>query len=106
MDPIDSAMTAIRGRGLTVVLPESGDERILRAARRLVQEDLAQPVLVGARAEIEAVAGTAGIDLTGVAIRSTTDDQALPDLAENRGRRPFSELPRREEGPPPLLRPP
>ena len=81
MNPIEAAMTAIRGRGLTVVLPESGDERILRAARRLVQEDLAQPVLVGARAEIEAVAGTAGIDLAGVAIRSTTDDQALPDLA-------------------------
>lgn len=48
MTVIDRARQAIRGRGLCLVLPESEDERIVLAARRLAAEGLAKPILIGA----------------------------------------------------------
>ena len=46
MDILESARAAIRGRGLRVVFPESADERIGAAARRLRDEGLAEPILL------------------------------------------------------------
>ena len=46
MDILESARAAIRGRGLRVVFPESADERIDAAARRLRDEGLAEPILL------------------------------------------------------------
>jgi phosphate acetyltransferase len=45
---VERAKQAIRGRGLALVLPEGGDERIVAAARRLAAEGLAEPILIGA----------------------------------------------------------
>lgn len=65
MTAIDHFAAQIRGRGLRVVLPEGAEPRILDAAHRLLDDDLARPVLIGAPAEIEAAAG---IDLDGLEI--------------------------------------
>jgi len=46
VDILERCMERVRGRGLRVVLPETGDERIVAAARRLEQRDLARPLLV------------------------------------------------------------
>jgi phosphate acetyltransferase len=46
MNVLDSAKDRIRGRGLRVVFPEAGDERIAAAARRLDEEGLAVPVML------------------------------------------------------------
>jgi phosphate acetyltransferase len=46
MDVLENCFARIRGRGLRVVLPEAQDERILAAARRLREEQLAQPILI------------------------------------------------------------
>jgi len=46
---LDRAKQAIRGRNLVLVLPEGEDERIVAAARRLAEEGLAKPILIGAR---------------------------------------------------------
>jgi phosphate acetyltransferase len=46
IDVLASARARIRGRGLTVVLPEGNDERIVAAARRLRDERLAEPVVL------------------------------------------------------------
>jgi phosphate acetyltransferase len=43
---VDACCDAIRGRGLRVVFPESGDERIAAAARALEKRDLARPILL------------------------------------------------------------
>jgi phosphate acetyltransferase len=48
MTAINEAMARIRGRKLRLVLPEGEDERILAAARRFRDEDLAEPVVFGA----------------------------------------------------------
>jgi ABC-type nitrate/sulfonate/bicarbonate transport system ATPase subunit len=46
MDVLDHARAKIRGRGLRVVFPEAEDERIVAAARRLRDEQLALPILL------------------------------------------------------------
>lgn len=59
-----------------IALPEAEDERTLRAARRLHAEGIVVPVLVGARAPVEAAAARSGVDLSGIAI----EDPALSPL--------------------------
>lgn len=44
---IANAVAKVRGRNLRVVLPEGNDARIVEAARRLVTDHLAVPVLIG-----------------------------------------------------------
>ena len=48
MNVLEACRAQIRGRGLRVVFPESGDARIVEAARRLRDEKLAEPILLHA----------------------------------------------------------
>jgi len=54
MDIISSFREKASGRNLSVVLPEGRDERIIQAARRLKDQDIAQPIVLGKPAQIEA----------------------------------------------------
>jgi phosphate acetyltransferase len=51
MDVVGRCVEKIRGRGLRVVFPEGGDERIVAAARRLREEGIAEPIVLGADLE-------------------------------------------------------
>ncbi|MCC6621269.1 MAG: NADP-dependent malic enzyme [Deltaproteobacteria bacterium] len=79
------------GRGLTsqiidkartdpkrVVLPESYDERVLKAASVLAREGIAHPVLVGQRDQIEAIARGLKLDLDGVEIVHPPEHPRFP----------------------------
>jgi phosphate acetyltransferase len=44
-----------------VVLPEGADPRVVTAARRLKDESIAEPILLGSPAELEQAAGQAGV---------------------------------------------
>jgi phosphate acetyltransferase len=57
-----------------VVLPDALDERTIRAARILVEESIASPILVGDPAAIAKAAGAAGIDIAGIAIVDPADE--------------------------------
>jgi phosphate acetyltransferase len=46
MNPLEAAMTRIRGRALRIVFPEAADDRIRAAAARLREADLAVPILL------------------------------------------------------------
>jgi phosphate acetyltransferase len=81
MDIIAACKAAVRGRGLRVVLPEGGDERILRAARLIRDDELALPVLLGATVDIERRAAPLGIPLSGLEVRNPEDDPAGTALA-------------------------
>ena len=48
MDVVRSCLEKIRGRGLRVVFHEGGDERIVAAAKRLRDEGIAEPIVLGA----------------------------------------------------------
>jgi len=81
MDIIADCMAAIRSRGLKVILPESDDERVLRAARLLLDDDLAQPVLLGVPESIESRAAKLELSLDGLEIRNPDGDPDLEGLA-------------------------
>ena len=81
MDIIERFAGAIAGKGRSVVLPESEDERVLRAAAELVARGLARPVLIGEANAVQARATEAGVSLAGCTIRSPVSDAGLPRLA-------------------------
>ncbi len=81
MNIVAECRAAVTGRQLKVVLPEADDERILRAARRILDEDLAHPILLGPRAAIEGRAADLGIALGDMAIRDPETDAAVGTLA-------------------------
>ena len=66
MDIISRFAQRAKGKGLCVVLPEGRDERIIKAARRLKDEDIARPVVLGKPEQIEAACKQAGVNIEDV----------------------------------------
>jgi phosphate acetyltransferase len=77
MDPIAPFIAAAKADPRFVVLPEGAEPRVLAAARHLADEGVARPVLLGARAALEAAADGAGVSLEGLV---TVDPEASADL--------------------------
>ena len=71
---MDEARSRVRGRGLRIVYPEGLEERALRAAALLRDQDLARPVLVGSAPEVAARAHELGVPLAGIGVRDPADD--------------------------------
>ena len=63
MDIVERLIAQAKQRRRTVALPEGDDPRILQAARRLHDEGIARPVLIGARGALEEAAAAAAVSL-------------------------------------------
>jgi phosphate acetyltransferase len=85
LDILADSVTAVRGRGLEVVLPESEEERILRAAGQLCRQDLARPILIGSEDAVRRRASAHGIALDGCTIRDPARDPAVGAYAARLG---------------------
>ena len=81
MDIVDRLIAQAKQSRHTVVLPEGDDPRILEAARRLHDEGIARPVLIGARAALEDAAGSAGVSLDGIESVAPAESGALDAYA-------------------------
>ena len=57
-----------RKRPMKVVLTDGYNERVIRAAQEIVEEGIAQPVLIGREVKVKAIAELHGLDLEGVEI--------------------------------------
>jgi len=90
MDPIAELIAAARrAPGGRVALPESGEPRILAAARRLAEEGIARPLLVGEPEETARAAAEAGVDLAGIEVLAPRDPERIERYAAiYRARRP------------------
>ncbi len=71
-----------RKAGRTIVLPESTDERMLKATRRILDEGLAQVILLGDEGEIKALAAKAGADISGAEILPLSGTRQAGELAQ------------------------
>ena len=75
-------MTSLKGRAASnpqkIVLPESGDLRILQAADRILADGLAIPVLIGKRQDIQELALRYQLDLEGAELIYPKDHASLP----------------------------
>ena len=81
MDLIEQLIDRAKSRPRSVVLPEGEDPRIAQAARRLRDEGIARPILVGERAALEAAAASAGVALDAIESVSTRTSDALDAYA-------------------------
>jgi len=75
-------MDAAGTRSLSVVLPEGLDIRVLTAARRLKDDAIAEPVLLGSRPSLEAAAEAAGVCLDGIRTIAPLESPLLETYAE------------------------
>ena len=66
MDIVERLIAQAKERRCTVTLPEGDDPRILQAARRLHDEGIARPILIGACATLEDAAAAAGVSLDAI----------------------------------------
>ena len=71
-----------RAQRRTVVLPESGDERVLRAAEELIALDVADLVLLGEPGAVAAAADRIGVDVSGATVVDPATSQLRAALAE------------------------
>ena len=78
---IDLFTEKIKGRNLSVVLPEGRDPRIVEAARQIKDKGLAEPIVLGKSEKVEAAAKEAGVDLTGIKVIDPRDSDRLDDYA-------------------------
>ena len=79
MTALTRFIEAAKGRGLSVVLPEGRDPRIVAAARRMKDEGIAEPVLLGKREELEAGAEEAAVNLDGLSCLDPSTGDRLED---------------------------
>ncbi len=71
----------VRGRGLRIAFPECDDVRILRAAGKLRDSDLACPVLVGEPDAVGAALERESIRVEGIAVLSPADRERIAAMA-------------------------
>ena len=81
MDLIEQLVERAKSRPRSVVLPEGEDPRIVRAARRLHDEGIARPILIGERALLEAAATGADVALEPLESVSPGSSDALDAYA-------------------------
>ena len=78
-------LQSIRDRARThfqrIVLPEGGDDRILRAAESLARQRIAQVTVLGETESMRARAATLGVDLSAVALVDPQQDPRLERYA-------------------------
>lgn len=79
---IDDFLKTIASPPGRVVLPESTDERILRAAHRLAADTEVQPVLLGPRTELQRAATDIGVSIDNVDVVDPNDGSRLDRYAE------------------------
>jgi len=76
-DIVQSCIEKVTGRGLSVVLPEGRDPRILQAARQIKEAQIAEPIVLGKSEKIEAAAAEADVSLADI---QTLDPKESPKL--------------------------
>src|SRR5262249_28156835 len=64
----------VRGKGSRIIYAEGKEERAIKAALLLKDNDLARPMLLGKRTEIEAKAKSLALDLSGIVIHEPEVD--------------------------------
>jgi len=79
MDLLEKCRETSKQAPKRIVFPDAADERLLKAAAQLKADGLAEPILVGNKAEIEDVASQNDIDISGFPI----EDPQLASYAED-----------------------
>jgi len=81
MSFLDSVKQRAKSQLKTIVLPESSELRNLKAAHQVLADGLAKIVLIGDKAEIEALAKTEGLDVSGASFVNPANYEKINELS-------------------------
>ena len=65
----------------TIILPETNDDRIIKAAAKTVEEGIAKIILLGDENELKAKAEALGVDISGVTFINPPEAPKLDEYA-------------------------
>ncbi|MCT6826575.1 phosphate acetyltransferase [Bombilactobacillus mellifer] len=82
MELFTSLKQKVQGHGLKIVFPEATDPRILKAAQRLQQEELIEPVFLGNPEAVQQAAATAQVDLSQIQILDPNHYDQFNDMVQ------------------------
>lgn len=82
MSLLDVLQEKLSGKNVKIVLPEGEDERVLTAATQLQATDYVTPVLLGNKANVEALAAEKGLDLSSLEIIDPETSELKAELVE------------------------
>ena len=82
MDIIENFKNKVKGQGLTVVLPEGHDERVIQAARSIKDSEIAIPIILGKPEKVDSAIEKAGIDISDIDIINPKESDKLDFYAE------------------------
>ncbi len=82
MSVLDLIWERARGVNAKVVLPETKDERVLRAAQLAFSKSLARPVLIGDPSEVKNLAAIIGVSLDGIEVIDPSFDSRLEKCSQ------------------------
>lgn len=74
MNIIEQYKDKVRASGRRVVLPEAEDPRVLQAARLLIDDNIAKPILIGDEVDTRAQAQKLGLDISDIELISTNSE--------------------------------
>src|SRR3954449_8934478 len=79
-DLFEGLKQKISGKNLRIVFPEGLDERIIRAASRLAEENLITPILVGNIEQVQAKAKEVGVSVDAAEIYDPASYAGMDEL--------------------------
>lgn len=82
MGIIDGFTKKVSGRNFKVVLPEGSDERIILAARKIKDENIAEPIVLGKPEKIAEAIEKAGVNLDGITVINPKESDKLAEYTQ------------------------
>ncbi len=82
VNPVERILERARAADRRVAFPEATDPRVLRAARRLADERVVRPLLIGDGTAVRAAAAAAGVDLSDLPVEEPARLAASPAIRE------------------------
>ena len=79
---LEEAINIIKGKNLTIVLPEGNDPRILEAAIRHQEEGLIKPLVLGDQGEIQKTANKLGKSISAIRILNPETFEQFEDMVD------------------------
>jgi len=82
MDIVGNFREKVKNKGLRVAMPEGHDARIIAAARRLKDENIAEPIVLGTPEQLKQAVKNAGVNLDGIKTINPKENDSLDYYAE------------------------
>lgn len=82
MDLFEELKVEVKEKHPSIVFPEGEDERVLKAAFRLKEENILEPIVLGKRSEVEVTAKAIGKDLANINFIDLAEAKDIDEMAQ------------------------